>query len=391
MHVFRKMLILAAAAALIWAGGLFIIDRVMEPHWNASNESDHEVKQIASFTLKGCGSCTDALDAIDEVKLQHPDYQYVSYSITEDTDRVNQYAIKEHPTVLFLNGDGQELDRLEKQVTSEDLTNAIGNLSVEKADPVTSYEAVPSHDAMMLTAYLRDHRTGFYQSVTQFEEKNTQVNYPKVASLQQLFSLHEGLPDGLHNVIPETIVFQEIRSEGNETVVELSPSYEAISNTDAGLYVREAIALTLGEFEGVGAVRIVTDNYRSEKVHPDELAELISPDHTHHVTPSEDNLSIPRGISEYNAAILHRHELAYIPCFCGCGSVGHTSNLNCYFTELSDGSLLRSNHAENCQVCLDITNQYVEGMNNGYDLRTIREQIDRTYSDAEGTDTPLPS
>ena len=37
----------------------------------------------------------------------------------------------------------------------------------------------------------------------------------------------------------------------------------------------------------------------------------------------------------YRFAITNRDSLRYIPCFCGCGSEGHTSNASCY---VKDGS-----------------------------------------------------
>ena len=41
----------------------------------------------------------------------------------------------------------------------------------------------------------------------------------------------------------------------------------------------------------------------------------------------------------YRFAIANRDTLRYIPCYCGCGSEGHTSNASCY---LSDKSTLEN-------------------------------------------------
>ncbi len=35
----------------------------------------------------------------------------------------------------------------------------------------------------------------------------------------------------------------------------------------------------------------------------------------------------------YRFAVLNRDTLRYIPCYCGCGSDGHTSNASCYFKD----------------------------------------------------------
>jgi hypothetical protein len=37
----------------------------------------------------------------------------------------------------------------------------------------------------------------------------------------------------------------------------------------------------------------------------------------------------------YRFAIANRDALKYIPCYCGCGSEGHTSNASCYFKDSS--------------------------------------------------------
>lgn len=37
----------------------------------------------------------------------------------------------------------------------------------------------------------------------------------------------------------------------------------------------------------------------------------------------------------YRFAIANRETLRYIPCFCGCGAEGHTSNASCYLKDFS--------------------------------------------------------
>ena len=46
--------------------------------------------------------------------------------------------------------------------------------------------------------------------------------------------------------------------------------------------------------------------------------------------------SAPEEVREaYRFAIANRNTLRYIPCYCGCGADGHTSNASCY---VKDGS-----------------------------------------------------
>ena len=35
----------------------------------------------------------------------------------------------------------------------------------------------------------------------------------------------------------------------------------------------------------------------------------------------------------YRFALANRNTLRYIPCYCGCGEQGHTSNVSCYFKD----------------------------------------------------------
>lgn len=48
----------------------------------------------------------------------------------------------------------------------------------------------------------------------------------------------------------------------------------------------------------------------------------------------------------YRFAIANPGALEWVPCYCGCGGVGHTSNLDCYVKEFRpDGALVFDNHA----------------------------------------------
>src|SRR5262245_29231288 len=66
----------------------------------------------------------------------------------------------------------------------------------------------------------------------------------------------------------------------------------------------------------------------------------------------------PPGVSEaYRFAIASPHELEKYPCYCGCGAMGHTSNLSCYISEMDDVGKVVSfdDHAAGCGICVDIT------------------------------------
>lgn len=48
----------------------------------------------------------------------------------------------------------------------------------------------------------------------------------------------------------------------------------------------------------------------------------------------------------YQFAITHPEVLSSVPCYCGCGGMGHESNLDCYVEEMGeDGSIVWDYHA----------------------------------------------
>jgi hypothetical protein len=49
----------------------------------------------------------------------------------------------------------------------------------------------------------------------------------------------------------------------------------------------------------------------------------------------------PRIQEAYRFAVANQDLLQWMPCFCGCGEMGHTSNASCYVQEIrNDGSVL---------------------------------------------------
>jgi hypothetical protein len=54
----------------------------------------------------------------------------------------------------------------------------------------------------------------------------------------------------------------------------------------------------------------------------------------------------PQVKEAYRFAIAHPDVLSAFPCYCGCGAMGHTNNLDCYVKEVHpDGSIEFENHA----------------------------------------------
>jgi hypothetical protein len=94
----------------------------------------------------------------------------------------------------------------------------------------------------------------------------------------------------------------------------------------------------------------------------------------------------------YAHAVMHQDELAKYPCYCGCGSMGHTSNLSCYVKSVApDGVITYDNHASGCGICVDITQDVMRLKAEGQSSRQVRTTIDSKYSAyGPSTNTPLP-
>lgn len=70
-----------------------------------------------------------------------------------------------------------------------------------------------------------------------------------------------------------------------------------------------------------------------------------------------------------------------IPCYCGCGSIGHESNYACYISAMDDkGNLTFDNHALGCSICVDITQDVMRMLQEGKSPQEARTYIDATYS-----------
>jgi len=70
-----------------------------------------------------------------------------------------------------------------------------------------------------------------------------------------------------------------------------------------------------------------------------------------------------------------------IPCYCGCGNIGHTSNYDCYVSNVdTNGGITFDNHALGCSICVDITQDVMRMLKDGKSPQDARVYIDTTYS-----------
>jgi hypothetical protein len=101
----------------------------------------------------------------------------------------------------------------------------------------------------------------------------------------------------------------------------------------------------------------------------------------------------PKVREAYRFAVANPHELEKYPCFCGCGKMGHKSNLNCYIRDIDKaGNVTFDNHAAGCGICVDITQDVMRLMREGRSSKEIRTYVDAQYGAfGPSTDTPLPT
>jgi hypothetical protein len=92
--------------------------------------------------------------------------------------------------------------------------------------------------------------------------------------------------------------------------------------------------------------------------------------------------SAPRVVREaYDFAVAHPEVLTQLPCYCGCGAIGHTSNYACYVSGSdTDGTVRYDLHATGCSICVDITRDAMRLLDAGRSPPQIRAEIDRTYA-----------
>lgn len=91
----------------------------------------------------------------------------------------------------------------------------------------------------------------------------------------------------------------------------------------------------------------------------------------------------------YQFALANPDVLRNIPCYCGCGAMGHTSNYACYVAGTdAEGAVVYDNHALGCSICVDISQDVMRLLDQDKDVSKIFNIIERNYA-RFGPPTPL--
>jgi len=83
----------------------------------------------------------------------------------------------------------------------------------------------------------------------------------------------------------------------------------------------------------------------------------------------------------YRYAAANPDVMNQVPCYCGCGAAGHTSNYSCYVQSVdANGKITFDKHALGCSLCVDITQDVIRLRREGKSIPEIRSYVDSTYS-----------
>lgn len=108
--------------------------------------------------------------------------------------------------------------------------------------------------------------------------------------------------------------------------------------------------------------------------------------HTYDMAPIEgmpaEVQSAPVTVQQaYQFAVANPDVITQLPCYCGCGPIGHTTNYSCYVSSVDeDGTITFDNHALGCSICVDITQDAERLLRDGKSVPEIRAYVDQTYA-----------
>jgi hypothetical protein len=96
----------------------------------------------------------------------------------------------------------------------------------------------------------------------------------------------------------------------------------------------------------------------------------------------EEVLAAPKTVQQaYQFAVANPEIMKQVPCYCGCGAMGHTSNFACYISDVSaDGTVTYDTHALGCSICVDITLDTMRLLDEGKSVAEILTYVDATYA-----------
>lgn len=91
----------------------------------------------------------------------------------------------------------------------------------------------------------------------------------------------------------------------------------------------------------------------------------------------------------YRFAAANPDVMKTIPCYCGCDSLGHTSNFDCYVSNVDEyGRITFEEHGLACSTCVDITEDVMNLLRDGKGPEEARAYVETTYGKLAPPSTP---
>ena len=82
----------------------------------------------------------------------------------------------------------------------------------------------------------------------------------------------------------------------------------------------------------------------------------------------------------YRFAAANPDVMKTIPCYCGCDSLGHTSNYDCYVSQVDEyGWITFEEHGLACSTCVDITEDVMNMLWDGKSPEQAQAYVETTY------------
>nr|WP_302104759.1 PCYCGC motif-containing (lipo)protein [Polycladomyces sp. WAk] len=102
--------------------------------------------------------------------------------------------------------------------------------------------------------------------------------------------------------------------------------------------------------------------------------------------------TVPHVREAYAFAEANADQLQYIPCYCGCGSLGHESVKSCFIAgKKANGQTEYNVHGSACEICVNVVMDAKKGIEAGETLQEVRQQIEQKYGQQlSPTNTPAP-
>ena len=95
----------------------------------------------------------------------------------------------------------------------------------------------------------------------------------------------------------------------------------------------------------------------------------------------------------YRYALERPDVIRWMPCYCGCASMQHRTNLDCFMrARMTAGAVAFEQHASFCDVCVQTALLAKQRIGEGRSLAEIRAEVDATFggNGVPGTPTDLP-